>query len=558
MTLAASRNSPTTSSSTATTTPQDNSKQQQQPHPQQEHKQLSDDGAQRPEPADMAPSLLSLPLELLLHVSSYLDTPECGSLRLSCKQVENALYLTFARDNFTKRQHMLTESSLQALLDISKSRLAPFVKTLFIGTDLYSSDGLKHITHLHAHPNLHRGSAGAVRRSKFVAQSSSQEALLNSGYDMELLTAALGNLTLDLIGVCDSYYSVRFPGNPVLSPSYGATAIYCDTCIPSRHKSGIEHAHFSSKCANKLLFAAARAKIAPKRLQFRFSQDGLIDFAFNIPKFLEKDVARLLSGLEELKLDLYGNIAVDTTRRAILHEDDPSEEIYTYHLRRFLALTPNIRHLRLNSPVSDDHHDHFLEWLATAPPTSPPQYTCTLTVTDDELLAIVTKFKRTLKNLSLQKVLLVDDTDEVYNRQNPPPNKWASFLEKLCRSGVRLDSIYIKGAEQQNTGVIVATVSFTSNKLNVAKHQGPDTMKAVRKFADDAELHFVLPLAEEGEEHPAFFDEEDDDEDFLDYDGDEGMEFYGLDPFDEFDDEMDDLFLAGHLTMGGPYDHLMP
>lgn len=542
----------------------------------------------------MAPSLLSLPLELLLHVSSFLDTPDCGPLRLSCKQVENALFLTFARDNFTKRQHMLTESSLQALLDISTSRLGPFVKSLFIGTDLYSSDGLKHITHLHAHPNLHRGSAGAVRRSKFVAQSSSQEALLNSGYDMELLTAALGNLNLDLIGVCDSYYSVRFPGNPVLAPSYGATAIYCDTCIPSRHKSGIEHAHFSSKCANKLLFAAAKSKIAPKRLQFRFSQDGLIDFAFNIPKFLEKDVTRLLSGLDELKLDLYGNIAVDTTRRAILHEDDPSEEIYTYHLRRFLAHTSNVRHLRLNCPVSDDHHDHFLEWLAAPPPTSPPQYTCspdlappppvafprlrqldlgTLTVTDDELLAIVTKFKRTLKNLSLQKVLLVDDTDEVYNRQNPPPNKWASFLEKLCRSGVRLDSIFIKGAEQQNTGVIVATVSFTANKSNVAKHQGPDTMKAIRKFADDAELHFVLPLADEGDEHPAFFDEEDDgkatlphvlvmydpsmltvlDEDFLDYDEDEGLEFYDLDPFDEFDDEMDDLFLAGQLTMGGPY-----
>ncbi|KAK8043817.1 hypothetical protein PG994_012655 [Apiospora phragmitis] len=479
----------------------------------------------------MAPCLLSLPLELLLHVSSFLETSDCGSLRLSCKQAENALYLTFARVNFAKRQHMLTESSLQALLDISNSRLAPFVKSLFIGTDLYCSDGLKHITHLHAHPNLHRGSAGAVRRSKFVAQSSSQEALLNSGYDMELLTAALGNLNLDLIGVCDSYYSVRFPGNPILAPSYGATAVYCDTCIPSRHKSGIEHAHFSSKCANKLLFAAARAKITPKRLQFRFSQDGLIDFAFNVPKFLEQDVTRLLSGLDELKLDLYGNMAVDTTRRAILHEDDPSEEIYTYHLRRFLAFTSNVRHLRLNCPVSDDHHDHFLEWLATPPPASPPKYTCspdmappppvafprlrqldlgTLTVTDDELLAIVTKFKRTLKSLSLQKVLLVDDTDEVYNKQNPPPNKWASFLEKLCRSGVRLDSIFIKGAEQQNTGVIVATVSFTSTKLNVAKHQGPDTMRTIRKFADDAELHFVLPLADEDDEHPAFFDEEDD------------------------------------------------
>ncbi|KAK6863615.1 hypothetical protein PG995_000143 [Apiospora arundinis] len=524
----------------------------------------------------MAPCLLALPLELLLHISSYLDTPDCGSLRLACKQIENALHITFARDNFSKRQHMLTEFSLQTLLDISKSRLGPFVKILFIGTDLYSSDGLKHITHLHAHPNLHRGSAGAVRRSKFVAESSSQEALLNSGYDMHLLSTALGNLSLDAIGVCDSYYSVRFPGNPVLAPSYGATSIYRDTCIPSRHKSGIEHAHFSSRCANKLLFAAAESKIAPKWLQFSFSQDGLIDFAFHIPKFREKDLIRVLNGLEVLKLNLYGNIAVDTTRRCILPEDDPSEEIYTYHLRCFLAHTSNIRSLSLDSPVSDDHHDHFLEWLATPPPASPPQYTCspdmappppvafprlrqlelgTLTITDDELLAIVVKFKRTLRSLSLQKVLLVDDADEVYNRQNPPPNKWASFLQKLGRSGVRLDSIFIKGAEQQNTGQIVATVSFTSDKLNVARHHGPDTMKAIRTFAENAELHFVLPLAEEGDEHAAFFDEEDDDDDFLEYDDD--IDFYDLD-FDEFDDDMDDLFFAGHLAMTAPYPMLPP
>ncbi|EMR72374.1 putative f-box domain-containing protein [Eutypa lata UCREL1] len=87
--------------------------------------------------------LLSMPLEVLLHISSYLTTPEYGMLRRTSKHLEASFFKPFAREFFTKRQFMLTEFSLQALVDISKSRFADYLSHLIIGLErlrLLSSD----------------------------------------------------------------------------------------------------------------------------------------------------------------------------------------------------------------------------------------------------------------------------------------------------------------------------------------------------------------------------------------------------------------------------------
>jgi len=49
-------------------------------------------------------SLLTIPLELLVAVSSFLPTPDLGALRLTCKQVEKSLFEWFAEEFFTKKQ----------------------------------------------------------------------------------------------------------------------------------------------------------------------------------------------------------------------------------------------------------------------------------------------------------------------------------------------------------------------------------------------------------------------------------------------------------------------
>lgn len=52
-------------------------------------------------------TLLGMPLELLVHIiATYLSTTELGALRLTNKHLETALFNTFAREFFSKKQCM--------------------------------------------------------------------------------------------------------------------------------------------------------------------------------------------------------------------------------------------------------------------------------------------------------------------------------------------------------------------------------------------------------------------------------------------------------------------
>ena len=79
--------------------------------------------------------LLRLPLELLLRITYHLTTPELGHVRLTCRQAEAALFRSFAREFFRRKRFMLTEFSLRALVDISKSRLGQHLQFLEIGLE---------------------------------------------------------------------------------------------------------------------------------------------------------------------------------------------------------------------------------------------------------------------------------------------------------------------------------------------------------------------------------------------------------------------------------------
>lgn len=83
-------------------------------------------------------SLLSLPLELLIYISSFVSTPDLAALRLTCKQTEKSLYEWFSDEFFIKKQFMLTQPSLQVLLDISRHvSLSKKLKHLIIATNVY-------------------------------------------------------------------------------------------------------------------------------------------------------------------------------------------------------------------------------------------------------------------------------------------------------------------------------------------------------------------------------------------------------------------------------------
>ena len=68
----------------------------------------------------MAPNLLGLPLELLLLITNYLDTPSYGNLRLACSAMEKNTFKAYATEFFSTKQFMITTFSLDTLLEISK------------------------------------------------------------------------------------------------------------------------------------------------------------------------------------------------------------------------------------------------------------------------------------------------------------------------------------------------------------------------------------------------------------------------------------------------------
>jgi hypothetical protein len=79
--------------------------------------------------------LLSVPLEVLLQITSHLTTVEYGNLRRTCKQVETVLFSSFSKEFFRKKQFMISEFSLQALVDISKSRFSSVLSHVIMGLE---------------------------------------------------------------------------------------------------------------------------------------------------------------------------------------------------------------------------------------------------------------------------------------------------------------------------------------------------------------------------------------------------------------------------------------
>jgi hypothetical protein len=57
-------------------------------------------------------SLIGMPLELLVHlIATYLPTKDLGALRLTSKYLETALFDTFAKEFFTKKQCAYDQST---------------------------------------------------------------------------------------------------------------------------------------------------------------------------------------------------------------------------------------------------------------------------------------------------------------------------------------------------------------------------------------------------------------------------------------------------------------
>ncbi|KAH9893854.1 hypothetical protein F4778DRAFT_298349 [Xylariomycetidae sp. FL2044] len=281
----------------------------------------------------MEPSCLSiLPTELLCQVALNLDVRDYNTLRLTCKQLESRTFDPFARKYFSERRVFRTEQKLQSLIDISKSRLCSFVKSVII---LIRSTEFDDLTIEGFPPN----EEGLARYDEMKAKALDDKILCSTGQDRVLLTEAFSNLHLDTVGLHGLIVQDGRYDGIVLDPVGLIT------------------------CHQSLLLALGQSNARVKRFEASgMEYTGLSPTGLRIPPYLEKSIVPVLHRLESLHLTLKPD---PRSLRLISSDEGKQSPILNYDLRAFLGHTTNLKSLYLS--LGRFTPDDFFAWLASGP-----------------------------------------------------------------------------------------------------------------------------------------------------------------------------------------------
>ncbi|KAF9877170.1 F-box domain-containing protein [Colletotrichum karsti] len=530
--------------------------------------------AATPDPDAVTP-FSKVPVEVLLRISSHLTTPELGNLRLTCKSIEQSMFNTFMREFFTKRQFMLTEDSLQALVDISKSRLSDCLDHVIIGLNYFQIQPFR--PHHTAEQNAYR-KAYADHRT-----------LVSSGQDVVMLTEAFQNLkNLKTVGIRDYHSRERAgrDGPGATWASYGATTIQKETGIDLMSPMHSEHAQeYANKVMITLFTALGNAGARPSTFEMlRRQQRVPDDDAFNLfTKYLKPKVLPVLEGIKTLILVV--NAAIGPTRTvSIPGKPNGQDTSHDYLLRQFLGYMTNLEHLRLNFYNGRGSAEKLLNWLATPAPKAPsaphPANTTTgllapppppvfpylrelnlgfCDLNHKDLVQVVRKFAPTLKSLELYRVTLANQpvhtnaVDQSDQSARYKVNLWSKMLKSLCEiPGLDLEHIMIglpnqrsfkaPGSYMVNSHVWFHPKDAPDKKLTMESYTGIDWKHYVGALTTRIKMD-TPPETDEEEE-----DDEDDDDEMYDSGPDEDEEFmmmHGYYPDEVIDafDELEDMLM---------------
>ena len=295
------------------------------------------------DPREVPCILPTIPIEVILRISEHLTTNELGNLRLTCKQIENALYLTFANEFFSRKQFMLTDFSLQALLDISKSRLGHAVRRLQISVEMVEP----------------RAAYIATDYGREVAQR--QRTFYENNLDKEMLAEAIGNLSnIEELVIRDSNSWGRTRDSTawhsygrLLEGRKGVGFITNESWGPNEE----DRVDPARRTLQTVLHAYALSGQHPKGLELLLRERGnqVTDAAFQIPEDLQ---ARLIPALEKLeKLHLTVGLTEHPVEEIFEVDDEAGDDIFhphaSYYLCKFLSHTKNLKNLRLNGDRID-------------------------------------------------------------------------------------------------------------------------------------------------------------------------------------------------------------
>ncbi|ROT39066.1 hypothetical protein SODALDRAFT_332500 [Sodiomyces alkalinus F11] len=494
--------------------------------------------------------LHEVPVELWLRISAELKTEDLNALRLTCRTIESCLFLAYAREFFSKKQFMLTEHSLQTLIDISNSRLAEHLKHVIIGLDRYSD----------------RDFANPIQQTIYREGFQGQQALIWSGRAAHMLTTAFRNLKPTTIGIRDYNSDGRRSrdGSNARWASYGATTVMNQTGVnimtdsPSRFASGRDIApYWPSQVFSLVLTALGAAEARPQSIEVLRRHRGVLrPISFYLPGFSYPTVVPVLRNLTTLFLAL--DLEIGATRSChyvpasgggstgSAGADGPSHNVNVngargqdlekcpdFPLRLFVAHLSNLKHLRINfqnNPVGPGPTS-FLQWLGSPAPTPTPTPTCLdaqlsalayapavdpatnlprtidpvglpaleqldlghMRVCPSMFIRILRKFAPTLKRVELWRVVLQQrDLAHVYFHEKPPPNLWVQLLKKMRALPLQLEHVMIGQPMQDTPGILSCVVNFKS--LVAQADEGRRAVPDVRAYTGMDWKRFVEEL----------------------------------------------------------------
>ncbi|KAL2677237.1 hypothetical protein Neosp_011005 [[Neocosmospora] mangrovei] len=490
------------------------------------------------DPATAGSPIQKIPLEVLLRITHFLTTPELGNLRLMCRSIEQALYTSFTNEFFTRKQFMISEQSLQALIDISKSRLSRHLRKVHIGLDRFPQV-----------PHIRGNDPQSLRLAEYYT---GQFTLLSNGYHREMLAEAFRNLKhLEDVVFRDFNSTRRTRDGPYRQwTSYGSTTAFNETGTrPNQTTWGPEiTVAYGSTVFNSVLFALGQAGARPKGIEYMSrSRNHLRDLAFNMPSYMEAAVFPVLNNLEKLHLDVY------------LTGDDgfsayPSAAFSDANLRRFLLQVTNVKHLRINETQgSDTGPGALLGWLGqtsnpstsgasanpttsapsvpTGVPTTPPPSFPLLeelnlgmmSVSPSRVLEALAKFAPTLQRLEMHKVILTRRLPK--DSTGPPPkiSFWTKFLEKL-KDTPNLDLHHIKIScpqQQWLSRPAKSPVNFQADNKNAIEYTGPDWKHFVGEMIPKVIVYYTPDEGDPDSDSDDGSHDEDDEDDEEDEDEEE-------------------------------------
>ncbi|ORY62228.1 uncharacterized protein BCR38DRAFT_410668 [Pseudomassariella vexata] len=460
--------------------------------------------------------LLKMPLEVLFQISDHLTTRDYGILRLVCKHMEASLVGNFAREFFTKRQFMLTEFSLQGLVDISKSKFSRCLSHVIISPERPSLSRVPG-RFMVAPSSLTASDSQAVEQNCFRSECADHLSLISTGQDVVMLAEAFGNLpSLETVEIRDFNSRSRNREGPDGEwTSFGARKFMRETGAraslewPGRHFGSLtpDHLVYLSHVFSALLRSLGASSSRPKRLEVNLRHCGLADHAFNIPRYSESVIEPVLSSLRTLFLEPNSQLPA-----AYVDGDNALVPCYSFLLRKFLAKGQQLEHFRINfRGYNQDDAKDFLLWLSKTPALSTSSNRPAVSLLESPqpvefpklekldigmvkvepqmLLAVLRKFQKTLRAVSFHRLSLLQ-TDPTLAQTKV--DLWSKFFDQLFRLRLNLTDMQISNVSQQGPLHVSPTVSVLFNDQHptraVRKWAGKDFAGACKDFKESLDI----------------------------------------------------------------------